>query len=97
MPKAYRECSFCSKTSIGCPESLFFTVTDHIKSALSLAQSFVGFICEDHFADQDLQPHGKSKRLVKNAVPIKFPSQRDILFDHGYIKVTKLDLVSWVG
>jgi hypothetical protein len=94
MPRAFRECSFCSNNSNLNPGVLFFTVTEHIRVVLNFAPAVPSFICEHHFEQEDLKLHGTSKRLRENALPIYFPRQKSVSIDHSYVLTAPLNLVS---
>lgn len=94
MPRAFRQCSFCSNNSNLSPSTLYFTVTDHIRTVLNFAPPTASFICEDHFQKEDIKVHGQSKRLRDNALPVYFPRQTSVDMDHNYVRTAPLDLVS---
>ena len=95
MPKAFRECSFCTNNSHANLGVLFFTVTDHMRTVLNFVPPNVSFICEQHFNLEDLKNHGPSKRLRDFAVPIHFPRQVSVSKDHDYgAAPLDLDLVN---
>ena len=91
MPKAFRECSFCTNNSHVNLGVLFFTVTDHIKTVLNFAPPNISYICEQHFDLYDVKTHGPSKRLRDGAVPVHFPRQVSMSKDHDY-EAAPLDL-----
>ena len=92
MPKAYRECSFCSNNSVKSPQTVFFSVTNHIRSHLDFNQPGACYICKDHFTDEDFKVHGSSKRLKTFAIPHYFPRQTAVT-EHSYHRTTTKCLV----
>ena len=93
MPKHFRDCSFCSSNSAQHPDTVFFTLTNAIKSSLGLDESVSGFICEDHFVENDFKCHGGSKRLKHQAIPSYFPRLQEVHNDHDYVRTAPLNLV----
>ena len=93
MPRQFRDCSFCSRNSAQHPDTVFFTLTNAIKLSLGLDESISGFICEDHFVENDFKYHGRSKRLKQHAIPSYFPRLQAIHNDHDYVRTAPLNLV----
>ena len=54
MPKTYKKCSLCPNNSYVNPAVVIFTLNND------------RFVCEEHFREEDIRPHGVSKRLVLN-------------------------------
>ena len=52
MPKSFRKCALCEHNSYTHPESIIFT------------HKIYGFVCENHFNEEDMRSHGSSKRQV---------------------------------
>ena len=94
MPKQFRQCNFCTKTSVSNPEVVIFHANDNLKSAINIPSETVIYICEEHFEVSDVKLHGNTKRLCDGAVPVFFPREEAVLKDHDYLKTTPLDLVS---
>ena len=94
MPRAFRQCRFCSNNTNLNPGILHFTVTDHIKSCLNITFPSACFICEEHFEIEDFKVHGDSRRLKDTAVPVHFPRRKSVSHDHNYILTGPLNLVS---
>ena len=93
MPKQFRQCNFCTSSSVSNPDVTIFTANDDIKYALNVPRDIISYICEEHFDPSDVKIHGNSKRLCDGAVPVNFPRQEAVLLDHNYVQTTPLDLV----
>ena len=63
MPKHWRQCSYCSVNTFSRPDLTVFSLRTSRRSAAK-------FICELHFSNEDMKPHGTSKRLVTGATPL---------------------------
>jgi len=92
MPRQFRQCNFCSNNSTQNPTATIFTVNDHIRSSLGLAQTSPSFVCEDHFDIEDIKEHGQVKRLRECAIPVHFPRLHSVSQDHNYVLTAPLDL-----
>ena len=51
MPKPYKKCTLCANNNYTNKDIVIFTTADH------------GFVCENHFTDDDMRPHQGSKRF----------------------------------
>ena len=93
MPKAYRQCDFCTRDSVKNPDILIFLANENLKSSINIYSDEKFYICETHFKEEDIRPHGTTKRLREGAVPVNLPNQAAASLDHSYILTTQLDMV----
>ena len=93
MPKAYRQCDFCIRNSVKNPDILIFLANENLKTSINIFSDETFYICETHFKEEDIRPHGTSKRLREGAVPVYLPNQAAASLDHQYILTTHLDMV----
>ena len=93
MPKHFRQCSFCPQNSTTAPDIAMFLANNDLKQDMDIFSESAFFICENHFKDTDLKPHGNTKRLREGAVPVTLPNQEAVRLDHDYVLTTHLDLV----
>ena len=92
MPKHYRQCNFCTQNSSKSPNLVIFKANENLKSLVSFNTDNEMFICEDHFKEDDLKPHGETKRLLDGAVPVFLPRQESVTMDHNYVATAPLDM-----
>ena len=58
MPKSFRKCSFCPNTSFSNPDIVIFSTNEY------------GFLCENHFSDNDIRSHQGSKRFASSFLQV---------------------------
>ena len=70
MPKSFRQCGYCANNSFKNPDVVIFEANETLKSCLNIPSNQALFICETHFGEDDIRPHGTSKRLREGAFPL---------------------------
>ena len=93
MPKAYRQCDFCTRNSVKNPDILIFLVNENLKTSMNIYSDKNFYICETHFKEEDLRPHGTTKRLREGSLPVNLPNQAAVSLDHPYVLTTQLLVV----
>ena len=93
MPKAYRQCDFCTRNSVKNQDILIFLASENLKTSINIYSEENFYICETHFKEEDLRHHGTTKRLREGAVPVNLPNQAAASLDHQYVLTTQLDMV----
>ena len=93
MPKAYRQCDFCIRNSVKNPDILIFLANENLKTSINIYSDETFYICETHFKEEDIRPHGTTKRLREGALPVNLPNQAAVSLDHPYILTSQLDMV----